>query len=199
MHEWMLITKMKKKNVGGLALILLAVCCTASADQVFIYEVSISKNDSVNLKDFSLIEGKVNTAQTPAGEYTIKILSATKELFTAEIKVSFQTHEDAIDKDGKMHQIPVDLAKVNKFLRLPYSKDATKINLYHKDTVIYSLDIPEKLCVRDGKCSDYCQDKNDPDCAKPAKLDTYETLPYLLAALIAIIAAFVFLRKKLQR
>jgi len=187
---------MKKKNVWGLALILLAFACTASADQVFIYEVSISKNDSVDLKDFSLIEGKVNTAQTPAGEYTIKILSATKELFTAEIKVSFQTHEDAIDKDGKMHQIPVDLAKVDKFLRLPYSKDATKINLYHKDKLIYSLDIPEKLCVRDGKCSDYCQDKNDLDCAKPA---TYGTLPYLLAALIAIIAAFVFLRKKLQR
>ncbi len=188
--------KMKKKKVWGLTLILLAVCCTATAEQVYIYEVSISKNDSVELKYFSLTDGKVNTAPTPAGEYTVKILSATRELFAANIPVSFTAQKEMIEKDGKMHGTIVNLTRADKFLRLPYSKDAVRIDLFHGGSVIYSLNIPEKLCVRDGQCSDYCRDKNDPDCAQPAKPGTDGTLSYLLIALVAVGAAFLFLRKR---
>jgi len=157
------------KKTGYFICALLLLCMTANAEWVFVYEIAVHKNDTVDLKDFELIEGKVNTYPSNPGEYTLKIISSeNKEVFTTAIPIQFSLHVDEIGEDGKMHQENVELDYVTRFMRLPYSISAEKIELYHGDMLINSLRIGEKLCISDGTCIDYCKSRNDPDCPHEA-------------------------------
>jgi len=135
-------------------------------DNVFLLYVSVHKNDAVDLNGFELLEGKANVYPSNPGEYTLKMVSQEeKELLASDLQLSFTAYADKVNEKGEMVSEQVELQEVEKVLRLPYSKEAEKIELYHEGKVIFSLDIPEMLCVPDGKCIDYCQGRNDPDCA----------------------------------
>jgi hypothetical protein len=160
--------------------------------------VSFYNNDSVGFNSLEIMDGKVNVDPSTSGEYLLKTVSSDgKDLFTTSIPLQFSAHIDKLDANGKMIQQRVDLKKVVKFIRLPYLQNAQRFEVYHGGRLIFSLDIPEKLCIRDGDCSDYCQNNNDPDCPPAAnqgnaKASGYDQLS-LNGILIFLLLAVVFL------
>lgn len=157
---------MKTKIFVLLAFLLLcSVVGFGELDDVFILHITLHKNDFVELHSFELTEGKVNVHPSKDGDYTLDIVSFEGDiLFSEKVPINFFTYREWIDEEGNMHGELIELEKQDRYWRLPYFSNAGRIGLYHNETLIFALDIAEKVCIEDENCPDYCKGEDDPDC-----------------------------------
>lgn len=175
----------------------------AEAEDVFLLYLTIHKNDTITLKFFDLLGGEVNIPSEGQGAYEIRVLSHEKEvLFSGKRHISFQTFREWIDeRTGNMQGELIELDEIDGILRVPYFYNAEKIEIYKNGKLLYSLNISDKLCVFDGKCLDYCKDKNDKDCLfveeteKEQPTTSFLILSFLTILLLSLLLVFVKFRK----
>lgn len=121
---------------------------TAQSKTVFSIKMEIFKNDTVNIKEISVIEGVESVFPTIDTGYYVKIISITgEELFKNNLGVSFTTiFEPPIeDLDGRRKSMLIHI-------RLPYFDDAKRILIYHFDKKIKDIDLFNEICNKNGKC-----------------------------------------------
>jgi hypothetical protein len=155
----LLIDKLKNYKVSvmkkGLAIIILflllaAPIVVAQTSKIFVLYATVYKNDTVELRDFKISEGKQDVFIQQESEYSLKIISINNRiLFQAPLQISFYAfpQQEGIDQPSI---IQTDEATL--YLRLPYFLDASKIEIYHKNKLIFQHQIPGVTACGNGIC-----------------------------------------------
>ncbi len=209
-----------------LCIILLPAVAIAQAvegiDKVFAVDFTLHMDGTVDVNGLSLTDGVPNTGRPLPGEYYVRLSDEDgKELLAEDLTTDFEFHgikevpceeiglppssgENGMcltDAGGQVESIEVSL-------RIPYYKEAEKLEFLYKGRVMASVDIPQMVCKSDEMCEDYCRTRGDPDCPviTPPKgggggknVGGESRFPFeLLIIFVALVALLVFfvLRKR---
>lgn len=127
------------------------------SEKIFIFHTILYRNNTLNLKELALDKGTPTNFEELGGDYRITISDGTV-LYEQSIQIGFTVYPF-----GKP---PMNISKRDLYWRLPYFKQVEYIKFYYKDQLLQSFHIPEYVCIEDGKCPDYCKERQDPDCIK---------------------------------
>ena len=118
-------------NLFTLILFFLLTSTLALAqEKIYHILISIYRNDTIILKEFSIEEGSPTHFPTTDTGYYVEILSYKNEkLFHANLGISFSIH--VITFPGEMPNMTTELNEILINLRLPYFDEAKKILIYH--------------------------------------------------------------------
>lgn len=166
------LEKMSGKNINAMLAFLLLSSGFAHAGDIFFFHGTISADDQIEPIDFHIREGFpddfVDTKEARDSPYAYEMRLSTKDgstVFSGVQMISFLVYAEPADFEAVNGSDVINLPERELFLKLPYEKSAEVFGIYHGGALIHSLDIPEKLCVGDGECHDYCRGRDDPDCA----------------------------------
>jgi len=153
---------MNKKTIAmvfGIFLLSVFAVHAENSDKVYIIDAQIFGNDTAILRNIVSKDGTISHFPTIDTDYKIKVLSDSKELYQANLGVSFVISLD-----------PIGTAKAESVIiqaRVPYFSAAEEIVIYHSGKQILKIDLSEKSCDNDGKCEDNENFYNCPsDCPK---------------------------------
>jgi len=169
-----------KKIVILLTLFLLSESVFA-LEQIISLTIDINKNDTVLLRDISIIQG-IKTKELGGEDYKIKTLDKNGNLLIEKkFDIQFIIYSSP----------PKFIDNKTLIIRLPYTQETSLVVLEHKNKTIFETNVV--LCTINGVCSEYenfvscpqdctsgskdnyCDkefDKRcDPDCAKDVDVD----------------------------
>lgn len=173
-------------------LVLLAFLFTlflplASAQTVFLIDLTILPDDTVTVEEIDITEGTVSAPQP--GAYNVSLETEDGEsVYRTSFRMSYPFGEN-------------DMRYNTTTLRLPYKKSATSLLIEHERDAISSISLTERLCTSDGFCRTYCTGKNaDTDCstsaddtdAQPGEQGPDSPFLRIIAGLVIVIAGAVF-------
>jgi hypothetical protein len=156
------------RKIALIVILGVVMSVSAAGASIFSLDADIYKNSTVELNSFEIAEGETSD-QTP-GDYIVRTVnedgeSLTSRNFTIQYTVLYnidlnETSSNTTNRTGQ----PSDYRR--KLLRLPYSYEAESIEILKSGEEIYSLNIPDRICVDDDDtCPEYCQNKGtDSDC-----------------------------------
>lgn len=172
-----------------------------SQEKIYILIVSVNKDDTTKIQNFSVENGAQSHFPTTNIGYRVEIISDKNEiLFSANLGISFTIF--VMTPPG--NETPEPFPEINETLanlRLPYFENAKQILIYHDDKVIFSYDI----CQLDYTC-ERSKGENSINCPQDCPITTTTTIPVskpsssiyiyliIIVIIIAVIAVF-FLRK----
>jgi|GEM_PF-2450284 len=177
-------------------LIALIIISTAIAgtSEVLVIDLSIAKNDSVQVLSVKLLEGSETTAI--GTDYSIDLLNNAGEVIhTTYFDITFTAYGDNFPFLPGQEDVgvSVDLDEVETTIRVPYSTNAASFQVKKGTTILLEQDI--NLCNNDGTCQpangentlscfadcpggsddDYCDELFDgvcdPDCGEQGRPD----------------------------
>lgn len=157
-----------KNRIGLLFLAFILISTVASAERVFNARMTISKDDSVTVSSFEVLEGKASSfPEYPDANYLIKIVSFDgRTLFEAPMKIDFVVHPFP---EGE-----IELNETERSFRLPFFADAKRIEMYHDGRLIHSLNIADYLCNNNSICD---ANENADNCPSDCRQTTTTTVP----------------------
>ena len=143
------VLNMKTKLLFAIILIssLLFILSSGSAQddqKIFYLHLIIYKNDSVDFKEFSTIYGtpSIFPDQPIEENYTVRVLSKeNKILFKGYLEISYVAHP--MPPEGQP-EVDVYFNESEQYIRLPYFEQASKIQIFHIDKLIFKYDVPVK-------------------------------------------------------
>ncbi|MBS3055360.1 MAG: hypothetical protein J4452_02635 [Candidatus Aenigmarchaeota archaeon] len=143
--------------------------------KIFLLDIVVYKNDSVQLNELREAQGTPNVENLLGTGYKIRLVSDSNSvLFEKEFLIGFSGH--GISTSGK----PVEFNDTSKNLvfRLPAPEGATKLQLLHESKIIFSKDLP--------------------GVSKPIQTSSsYSIYIYLAILIVAVILlVFLLLRRK---
>ncbi len=185
--------------MAGMLLVPAAAAAENANSSVFTVELTVYENETVVLEQFEITDGSQTPARGP-GAYP----HTGQHNHTDSQK--WQEHHwlVTVDEDGYVHDaryIPFSFTDApdvehpdavrqieDVFERLPYTADAERIHLVRgEDDILYTLDIPDQVCIADGTCHVYCDGRGaDPDCD-----DHTQYAPWIIISLLLLITASV--------
>lgn len=131
-------------------------------EKIYSMLLIVFRNDTVILKSFSVETGLQSHFPTTDTGYYVEILTyENKRLFRANLGISFSIHLMLLSKE--VSNMETELNEILVLLRLPYFENASKINIYHRDKLIFSYEICEinKICEKEkGETEFNCIDCN---------------------------------------
>lgn len=121
---------------------------TATADQIekkiFIFYLDICRNDTVKLNSFEENIGTTSYEQT-TGDYEFRLVSRDERiLYKMFMDIFFVIHRDVVDEEGNMQYESIELDCREIFLRYPFFENSKRLEIYNKDKIISSIDIPSQ-------------------------------------------------------
>ena len=152
-----------KKFLTITTLVLLTITSSTSAS-IFSLDANINKNNTVNLNSFNITEGDPSSFIN--GDYTVRTVDEnSNSLYSQNFSASFTVVYDVIPNTTSTSESET-VNTTRKLLRIPYSYDAEVVQILKSGDKIYSLNIPNRVCMDDDDvCPEYCQDKKtDSDC-----------------------------------
>lgn len=174
-------------------------------DHVFTVELDIYSNGTVSTERIGTTEGSPSASRSSVPEPTehgqplmaewkdyhwLGVVDADGNVLSEHgVTLTFRDWSDAVDGDETV----VERERV--FERLAYHPDAERVHLVRGEgEVLHTLDLPTQICVDDGSCHFYCEDRGiDPDCDEAASL-----LP-LVIFLILFISTGIIVYHVLER
>ena len=194
-------------------------------DRVFIVNFALHKDGTVVLKDFSLKDGTQNAEENEPGNYNIRLVSDRGEtLFSTYDSPLFEAHREVavpcvdigypanITEDGMcVTGEDVKLQSIERLLRIPYFKEAGKLEFLYQGKVMTSVGIPAEVCKSgDGICDDYCRMRSDSDCPaiippksgegkNQAAESRFPVELLIIFIVLAVALVFLILRKRKNR
>jgi hypothetical protein len=185
---------------------------TLAEEKICSIWLRIFRNDTVILESFSVEEGLQSHFPTSQTGYYVEVLSYNNEiLFKANVGISFNIH---ILTTEIPTNITTELNEILINLRLPFFENAKEINLYHEDKKIFSLQLSNYICNKNGICekergetvelcpldchcgNGICEkilEENYENCPQDCKPEQPTFSFYIYAFIITIIFVLIFL------
>ncbi len=140
-----------------------------SNQEIFSVLFDIYKDDTVVLKEIKLVELEGVNFNEGEGKYSFILYSQEEVLYENKRSIKFQVHRDIIDPEtGEMYEENIEINPQEIYIRLPYYRDAERIELKHSNDLIFSYDI----CQINDNC-DISKGENPfncpSDCQKPVE------------------------------
>lgn len=164
-------------------------------EKIYSLLLIIFKNDTVVLEKFSVEVGMQSHFPSTDTGYYIQIISYKNErLFKSNLGISFTIHYQTFAEE------PKDLEKILINIRLPYFEEAERIEIYHGDSLIFSI----KICNFNSVCEPWrgetflnCRD----DCSitTPSSPTTPTYLYLILIGSMAVLIIFLMYKIKVVR
>jgi len=187
-----------KKKIDFYLVIFFVLCFSIANAQVygkvFFFDFIVYRNDTVKLIRFEIGVGTPTHLLDINTGYILKIISIENDiLFSKFIPVSFRA--EALPYEGEEEYV-VEFNESEQFLRLPYFPNADRIEIYHEDKLIFTIDVKKYICEPNGVCSGDENEINCPvDCKKPEKIPWI----YLIVVAIIIFIIIIFWRRKTSK
>jgi len=145
----------KKKII----LTLIIACCLltsgkglAQGKTALGVQFDVYKNDSAQLKSFQILKRATISNTEGMGDYKLVLVSPEGEIaYSSRFSASFSTHGDGLGENGGLTHVPINLSKVSRFYRLPYTA-ASKLQIKHNNELIYETAIPAENYCGSGLC-----------------------------------------------
>lgn len=179
---------LKVKYIIFLIILLLTTVNAQQYQKIFTLDVVIYRNNSVELKEFGIEEGKVSFFGD-IGSYSIRLISFNGSVtFQKPLNIEFVIYPEPGISEG------IQLNEIELYLRLPFSQETKKVQILHDNKIIFDFNTENYLCNKDNLCAGYENKINCPeDCLKKPK---YSLFIVLAAILVAIAFIFVMVYRK---
>jgi len=134
----------------------LSISLTKSQEgKVYSLLLHIFRNDTIILKDLSIIYSLPTHFPTIDSGYYIEILSNERKVLIREnLPIYFTLAVFRESKAETKSPFPLQLDEIVIDLRLPYFENGKWIAIYHLDKKIFEMDLSQYLCNNNGKCEE---------------------------------------------
>jgi hypothetical protein len=163
-------------------LILASMVSAQEIQKIFAVHLTVYRNDTVVLQSLIIDNGKVSDFLDINSKYTVKTVSFNGNiLFEKPVSINFFTYPFGKET--------ILLNERDVYLKIPFSPDTEKIQLYHENKTIFEIDTKPYLCIQNNLCSGF---ENALNCPEDCKHDY--NLIYIILALLIVLLVYVVYR-----